>query len=254
MHTQASRTSLSGFTRLQYTTIYVHVLVLWNHFRCSRNLNVIDIQILKRYAARTEMACQKSVQSKLITQLHSMMHSNKKVWCNIQHGRYETWMLHSHTPSWMKPESLSDRVRSITSHSTILQCLKLTDWLQTSLKPRTRLGGWINTICACALITAHSASYFRSAFPARSCFHICWLFRNGKLASTLTYCFAYNWQSRITNQAPDAYRTSTIKHWACHSRLGKMQTLSDRYKHIASCHTSLTYSLDSVLPVLAALP
>lgn len=110
------------------------------------------------------MAFQKSVQSKLITQLHSMMHSNKKVWCNIQHGRYETWMLHSHTPSWMKSESLSDRVRSITSHSAILQCLKLTGWLQTSLKLRTRLSDWINTICACALIMAHSASYFRSAF------------------------------------------------------------------------------------------
>jgi len=55
-------------------------------------------------------------------------------------------------------------VRQSQINNFILQCLKLTDWLQASLKLQTRLGGWINTICACTLIMAHSAPYFRCAF------------------------------------------------------------------------------------------
>ena len=90
-------------------------------------------------------------------------------------------------------ESLSDRVRSITSRLAILQRPKLTDWrtdlavrlnLQTKLLT-SRLGGRdynhvrlhkvrmsVHQGALCILFPAHFASYFRSAF-LRSGFHSC---------------------------------------------------------------------------------
>ena len=90
-----------------------------------------------------------------------------------------TWMK---SPSESLSESLSDRVRSITSHLTILQHPKLTDWRAVAPEP----ANWTAnesivpitvcafTMCACMFIlfSAHLASYFRSAF-LRSGFHSC---------------------------------------------------------------------------------